>query len=301
MKDVFWFKHDSNARNDIKIQALRHDYGVAGYGMFFMIIEIMRESDNNRLPYNKKFSMVGIARDLGVEVGLLSAFIESCINDYELFVCDCEYFWSESLNQRLHEHEIAKEKRRIDGAKGGRPKKQAEQIEAPVEDKPAPKEFSTEKTNNDYEFSNEKTSNKKQEKKPVEEVELDYCDDVMQLVNLLSSKMTENNPNCKLPSDFKKWYNEIRLMIDKDGYTFQQIYEMVLWCQADSFWRTNILSADKLRKQAGKLILLMQKKQKPKEKTFAEEMQELMDYATGSELSGQTTDDSIIDVDCVKL
>ena len=160
MKDVFWFKHDSNARNDIKIQALRHDYGVAGYGMFFMIIEIMRESDNNRLPYNKKFSMVGISRDLGVDVALLTSFIESCINDYELFSCDGEYFWSESLNQRLYEHEIAKEKRRIDGAKGGRPKKQVEQIEAPLEEKPAPKEFSTEKMNNDYFFTMKKTFNK---------------------------------------------------------------------------------------------------------------------------------------------
>lgn len=291
MKDVFWFKHDSNARNDIKIQALRHDFGVEGYGMFFMIIEIMRESDNNKLPYNKKFSMVGIARDLGVEVGLLSAFIESCINDYELFVCDGEYFWSESLNHRLHEHEIAKEKRRIDGAKGGRPKKQTEQIEVPVEEKPAPIQKVVEKTNQ-----------KKQVEKPIEtEAEYDFCDDVMYLVNLLSSKMTENNPNCKLPSDLKKWYNDIRLMIDKDGYLFEQIEQMIRWSQDDSFWKSNILSADKLRKQAGKLILLMQKKQKPKEKTFAEEMQELMDYAIGSEQNGQTTNDSIIDVDCVKL
>lgn len=291
MKDVFWFKHDSNARNDIKIQALRHDFGVEGYGMFFMIIEIMRESDNNKLPYNKKFSMVGIARDLGVEVGLLSAFIESCINDYELFVCDGEYFWSESLNQRLYEHEIAKEKRRLDGAKGGRPKKQVEQIEEPVKEKLAPIEKVV-----------EKTSQKKQVEKSIEtEKEYEYCDDVMYLVNLLSSKMTENNPNCKLPSNFEKWYNEIRLMIDKDGYSFQQIDEMIRWCQEDLFWRSNILSAEKLRKQAGKLILLMQKKQKPKEKTFAEEIQELMEYAKEGDRVGQTTNDSVIDIDCVKL
>lgn len=233
MKDVFWFKHDSNARNDIKIQALRHDYGVAGYGMFFMIIEIMRESDNNRLPYNKKFSMVGIARDLGVEVGLLSAFIESCINDYELFVCDCEYFWSESLNQRLHEHEIAKEKRRIDGAKGGRPKKQTEQIEVPIEDKPTPKEVT-------------------------------FSAEVESITDSLCRKLRENNEKAKLPADLKKWNSAIDALHRIDGYEFDVIEKVCNWSQDNSFWKQNILSAPKLREKFAQLLLAMQEDERKK-------------------------------------
>lgn len=291
MKDAFYFSHDSNARHDLKIQALRSVYGLKGYGMYWVLVEMMRESNDYTLPINQKFAYLGLAKELDSTAEEVKQFIHDCIYQFGLFICDELSFWSDSLNRRMDMYNLKRDSNRINGVKGGRPKKQVEQIEEPVEEKPAPIEKVIEKTNQ-----------KKQVEKSIEtEVEYEYCDDVMYLVNLLSSKMTENNPNCKLPSNFEKWYNEIRLMIDKDGYSFQQIDEMIRWCQEDSFWKSNILSADKLRKQAGKLILLMQKKQKPKEKSFAEEIQELMEYAKEGERVGQTTNDSVIDVDCIKL
>ncbi|MBU9695220.1 hypothetical protein KSL82_04825 [Limosilactobacillus portuensis] len=73
----------------------------------------------------------------------------------------------------------------------------------------------------------------------------------MQLAMYLFSKIKENNPDHKKLTDSQKqkWADSIRLMIERDNRSPKQIKNMVDWCQADSFWRNNILSTAKLRKQ----------------------------------------------------
>ena len=53
-----YFNHDSNARNDEKIVALRIRYGAEGYGVYFMLIEMLQaapgctlEKDNKPMAY----------------------------------------------------------------------------------------------------------------------------------------------------------------------------------------------------------------------------------------------------------
>lgn len=73
----------------------------------------------------------------------------------------------------------------------------------------------------------------------------------MQLAMHLFAKIKENNPDHKELTDSQKqkWADSIRLMIERDKRTPQQIHNMIDWCQADDFWKTNILSTAKLRKQ----------------------------------------------------
>lgn len=52
-KDAYFFSHDCNARNDPKILALRSIYGAEGYGVYFMLIEILREQPEYKLPITK--------------------------------------------------------------------------------------------------------------------------------------------------------------------------------------------------------------------------------------------------------
>ena len=52
-KDAYFFSHDCNARNDPKILALRSVYGAEGYGVYFMLVEILREQPEYRLSVNK--------------------------------------------------------------------------------------------------------------------------------------------------------------------------------------------------------------------------------------------------------
>lgn len=73
----------------------------------------------------------------------------------------------------------------------------------------------------------------------------------MQLAMYLFSKIKENNPEHKELTDSQKqkWADSIRLMIERDDRSPKQIKNMIDWCQADNFWRNNILSTAKLRKQ----------------------------------------------------
>lgn len=73
----------------------------------------------------------------------------------------------------------------------------------------------------------------------------------MQLAMCLFSKIKENNPDHKKLTDSQKqkWADNIRLMIQRDNRAPQKIKNMIDWCQADDFWKQNILSTAKLRKQ----------------------------------------------------
>ncbi|WP_242363592.1 hypothetical protein [Limosilactobacillus antri] len=73
----------------------------------------------------------------------------------------------------------------------------------------------------------------------------------MELALYLFGKIKQNNPEHKdlTESQKQKWADSIRLMIERDNRTPQKIRNMIDWCQADSFWKQNILSTAKLRKQ----------------------------------------------------
>lgn len=38
-----WFKHDTDARNDLKIKLLKKEFGAEGYGVYFQLIEVIGE------------------------------------------------------------------------------------------------------------------------------------------------------------------------------------------------------------------------------------------------------------------
>ena len=90
-----YFPHDSNARNSDKLIRLRMRHKAAGYGVFFMILERLREEPNYMSV--KDYNM--IAFDLREDASL----IKSVIEDFGLFVFteDGKYFYSESFKQRM--------------------------------------------------------------------------------------------------------------------------------------------------------------------------------------------------------
>lgn len=90
-----YFPHDSNARNSDKLIRLRMRHKAAGYGVFFMILERLREEPDYMSV--KDYNM--IAFDLREDASL----IKSVIEDFGLFVFteDGKYFYSESFKQRM--------------------------------------------------------------------------------------------------------------------------------------------------------------------------------------------------------
>ena len=62
------------------------------------------------------------------------------------------------------------------------------------------------------------------------------------------------NPNHK-PPNIHAWAKTIRLMRERDKRPLQEIQALWRWAHAHHFWRTNILSPDKLRQQWDRLTI----------------------------------------------
>lgn len=105
MKEVYYFQHDYNARNDPKLQDVLIEHGAAGIGVFWCIVEQLYEQDGF-LPLK---SCKSIAFALHVE----SKVVESVVQDFDLFHNDGEKFWSNSVNARLEKRKNISESRKL--------------------------------------------------------------------------------------------------------------------------------------------------------------------------------------------
>jgi hypothetical protein len=81
--------------------------------------------------------------------------------------------------------------------------------------------------------------------------------DVAEICSHLADRVEENGS--KRPAVTKAWRDSARLLLDKDGRTVEQVKRAIDWCQADDFWRANILSMPTLRKQYERLRLAAQR------------------------------------------
>lgn len=59
------------------------------------------------------------------------------------------------------------------------------------------------------------------------------------------SKLSESEKQRKA----EKWGDAFRLLHDRDGHSWEDINAMIDWCQEHHFWKSNILSGDKLREK----------------------------------------------------
>jgi len=77
------------------------------------------------------------------------------------------------------------------------------------------------------------------------------------VVERLLKKMRENNPTYRVPGSLEKWVREADLMLRVDKRPVADVFQVIDWCQADSFWKSNILSVKKLREKFDQLSLRM--------------------------------------------
>ena len=89
-KDAYYFPHYSNARNDAKLIKLRRILGIEGYGLYFMLLEVLREQTDFQ------FTLNGI-EDLSYEWHISKEKIISVIKDFDLFIINEWNFFSEKL------------------------------------------------------------------------------------------------------------------------------------------------------------------------------------------------------------
>ncbi|GAB2696799.1 hypothetical protein [Kitasatospora kifunensis] len=85
--------------------------------------------------------------------------------------------------------------------------------------------------------------------------------DVEQACTLLADLIEANGS--RRPAITQQWRDEARRMIDRDSIPLEDVLAAIRWSQADPFWRANILSMPKLRKQYDTLRLQAQRKGNP--------------------------------------
>lgn len=82
--------------------------------------------------------------------------------------------------------------------------------------------------------------------------------DVERICDHLADRVEANGSN--RPPIGKRWHDAARLMLDRDGRTEDEVHGAIDWCQADEFWRANILSLPTLREKYDTLRLQAQRK-----------------------------------------
>ena len=123
-KEAYYFSHDSNARHDIKVMAMRSIYQSEGYGWYWMLVEMMREQTDYKLCISGKYDLQILATELNTEPIKVKKFIDDCVKEFTngdekgLFQSDSKYIWSDSLNNRMD----MRRERQTAGARGGKAK-----------------------------------------------------------------------------------------------------------------------------------------------------------------------------------
>jgi hypothetical protein len=111
--------------------------------------------------------------------------------------------------------------------------------------------------NNENDTLNDKQRANKGQHTNNKEIKTFLSDSIeIRLSELLFNKIISRNPNHKKP-DLQAWAKHIGLMIRIDSRPPEDIRRVIEWCQADSFWQSNVLSTEKLRKQFDQLVLKM--------------------------------------------
>jgi len=111
-KDAFYFPHFSNARIDRKIRRMRKELGLEGYGIYFMILETLRE----QAEYNYPVEDIDLLAD---EFGTSEQKVRTVITNYELFSIDEQQkFFSPKMIMYLQPYLEGKARKKIGGIKG---------------------------------------------------------------------------------------------------------------------------------------------------------------------------------------
>jgi len=106
MKASYWFKHDSNSRQDPSIVEMINDYGLVGYGWFWCIVETMRDQHDYYCEFSKLGSICEKTRETPEEI---TKYINDCIDKYHLFTKDGDKFMSPSLLRRMRKWDMRSE------------------------------------------------------------------------------------------------------------------------------------------------------------------------------------------------
>jgi len=240
-----YFPHDSNARFDIKIRRLRKVLGAEGYGIYWMVIEVLREQESFEYPI-KDIDL--LADEFNTSLEKVTAVIKS----FELFeLNDDKTFYSTSLIARLEPYLKKSNNARLAANKRWENARKSKGMHANALQQHY-------EGNADAMQIEEKRLEEKRREKNIKDSlsKKKFSDDSIEIKfsKLLYDLIKERNPNQKKPN-FQDWAKNIDLMIRIDKRSEREIEGSIRWSQKDGFWQDNILSTKKLRQKFDQLYL----------------------------------------------
>lgn len=108
MKDAYYFPHDTNAKDDPKIVMLIEQLGLEGYGIYWALIETLRDQPDYKYP-------LPLLPAIGRRYTTSGEKVETVVRNYGLFEIEGnEFFLSPSLSRRMEK--INATRRRLSNA-----------------------------------------------------------------------------------------------------------------------------------------------------------------------------------------
>jgi len=123
MKDAYYFPHDSNAQYDEKISLLRMEHGWMGYGLYWAIIEKLRDATKYQWSSNAEAGLKHCLSDAQSSVEQISAVLETLKKVDLLSVSEDGFLYSKSLKRRMERLDSRREKLSNAGKIGGKSRK----------------------------------------------------------------------------------------------------------------------------------------------------------------------------------
>lgn len=117
-KDTYYFPHDYEPTSDPKIQALIGEYGAAGYGLYWRVVEMLHSDEKHELP-TKKYIIVAIAKQMLSTADFINKFLSDCVDVFELFTQIGDVIKCDRVMRNIEKREDIISKRKAAGSKGG--------------------------------------------------------------------------------------------------------------------------------------------------------------------------------------
>jgi len=243
--------------------------GLEGYGIYWILVETLRDQPEYKYP-------LALLPALARRFNTTTEKITTVVMKYGLFeVADNDFFFSDSLIRRMSILAIKRESQRAKALKrwhgddatampqechgnaDAMPVKESKVKESTVEQS---KEDTTLLSSNEdnccEQIRNEQSENKKKRKQPVFEHE----SKPYKLAAKLEEMIHTNNPDAKQQTEtnLQSWAYEFDKAMRIDKRKARNIYDVMFYSQNDIFWKSNILSAKKLRQEYDRLKLQME-------------------------------------------
>lgn len=242
-----YYLHDSNSFSDEKITELYIAFGYEGLGLFYTLLEKLAQQEK---PI--KTSVLKAQLKVGKKLDKIWNFME----EIGLIYSNNGDTFNEQLLKFSEKYTIKKEKNAKRISEWRKKQEVTENVTC------------NESVRNTHKDNISKVNESKDNYRQLllseikisdfENINPDYYEIAVSFQNLFRENLKQSGASTKTVDRMKGGaIDDIRLTIESDGYTVEDLRQVYKFLQVDDFWKTNILSISKLRKQMAQLKLKM--------------------------------------------